>query len=150
MYAPGDADYRRAEGYRAETGWSPSPRLVALASALTRLLAAADGVTEALARHDRAALEASNERSSAIVAEVADIAGSLTGEDRSELGATSIPTLREQLGVAARRNAVLIEQAWAVDAALMRLVLGGGRTVPDPSGAGYASAPGPAYVDRGA
>jgi len=150
MFAPGEADHRRAEGYRAETGWAPSPRLVALASALSRLQAASDGVTEALTHHDRAALEASNELAGAIVAEIGDIAGSLTDDDRADLPDTSIPALRERLGVTARRNAVLIEQAWAVDAALMRLILGGGKTSPDAAGAGYASAPGPAYVDRGA
>ena len=47
MFAPGDTDLNRA-GYRAEGGWAQiSPRLVALASAISRLLAASDGVTEA-------------------------------------------------------------------------------------------------------
>jgi hypothetical protein len=150
VFAPGDADYRRAEGYRADVGRAPSPRLVALASALSRLLAASNGVTEALTHHDRHALEASNDLSDAIVVEIGELAGDLTDGDRAELATTSIPALREQLGIAARRNAVLIEQAWAVDAALMRLVLGAGKPAPDASGSGYGSAPGPAYVDRGA
>jgi hypothetical protein len=150
MFAPGDADYRRAPGYSADTGWSPSPRLVALASTLSRLLAASNGVTEALTRHDRVALETSNELSSSLVAEVGDLAVGLTDQERLDLASTPIPELRAELAAAARRNAVLIEQAWAVDAALMRLILGGGKTGQDAAGTGYGSAPGPAYVDRGA
>jgi hypothetical protein len=150
MFAPGDADNRRAPGYGADNGWSSSPRLVALASAMSRLLAASNGVTEALTRHDRAALEASNELSGSLVAEVGDLAVSLTEQERLDLGLTPIPRLREQLAATARRNAFLIDEAWAVDAALMRLILGGGKTGQDAVGTGYGSTPGPAYVDRGA
>jgi hypothetical protein len=150
MFTPGDADYRRAPEYGTDNDWSSSPRLVALASALSRLLAASNGVTEALTRHDRAALEASNELSGSLVAEVGDLAAALTEQERLELGLTPIPRLREQLAATARRNAFLIEQAWAVDAALMRLVLGGGKAGQEAAGSGYGSTPGPAYVDRGA
>jgi hypothetical protein len=43
---------------------------------------------------------------------------------------------------------LLIEQAWAVDAALMRLLLGLGKVGSDGSVGGYSSNPGPSYVDR--
>jgi hypothetical protein len=151
MFAPGDADFASAAGSRVEIGWSQvSPGLVALASALNRLLAASDGVAEALTRHDRIALENSNELTSALVEEIGDLAESLTDEDRAGIRETPIPGLRSRLAAAARRNAFLIEQAWAVDAALMRLMIGGGRIGPDDSVSGYNTAPGPAYVDRGA
>jgi hypothetical protein len=81
---------------------------------------------------------------------VGDLAVGLTDQERLDLASTPIPELRAELAAAARRNAVLIEQAWAVDAALMRLILGGGKTGQDAAGTGYGSAPGPAYVDRGA
>lgn len=151
MFAAADSDFAGA-GYRVDATWSQvSPRLVALASALTRLLAASDGVADALTRHDRIALERSNEISTVLLEEVGGIAGDLSDDDRYVLAESPIPGLRERLAVASRRNAYLIEQAWAVDAALMRLVLGGGRLGMDnPSVTGYETAPGPAYVDRGA
>ncbi len=151
MFAPGDAEFASTAGSRAEIGWSqPSPRLVAMAAALTRLLAASDRVAEALTRHDRSALESSNELASSLVEEIGKLAGDLSDQERAEMTETAIPGLRMQLGAVARRNAYLIEQAWAVDAALMRLMLGVGRVGPDNSVSGYNSAPGPAYVDRGA
>ena len=150
MFAPGDADFGAA-GYRPEAGWAQiSPRLAALASALDRLLAASDSVAEALNRHDRVALESSNDLATSLVEEVGRLAGDLTDQERAELLSSPIPGLRQKLSNAARRNACLIEQAWAVDAALMRLMLGVGRVGPDNSVSGYNCAPGPAYVDRGA
>ena len=127
------------------------PRLVALASALTRLLAACDGVADALTRHDRVALEKSNELSTQLLAQVDDLAGDLTDDERAWMPESPIPALRDRLAVVSRRNATLIEQAWAVDAALMRLILSGGRVGIERSAiAGYDTTPGPAYVDRGA
>jgi hypothetical protein len=151
MFLPGDTDFSNVAGYRAEVGWSEvSPRLVALAAALNRLLAASDGVAEALTRHDRGALESSNELATALVEEVGDLAGTLTDEDRTEIARTAIPGIREKLAAAARRNAYLIEQAWAVDAALMRLMIGVGRVGPEGPVGGYSAPTGPAYLDRGA
>ena len=151
MFAAADSDFAGA-GYRVDaTLWQVSPRLVALASALTRLLGASDAVADALTRHDRTALDRSNEVSTALMAEIGHIAGDLSDDDRLVLAESPIPSLRERLAVASRRNAYLIEQAWAVDAALMRLILGGGRIGAENSSVtGYETAPGPAYVDRGA
>jgi hypothetical protein len=144
MFAAGETDF--------VASWSQlPPRLAALASALTRLLAASDGVAEALTRHDRVALEKSNELSTALMAEVGRIADDLADDERAWLPETPIPALRDRLAVASRRNATLIEQAWAVDAALMRLILSGGRLGGERSTvSGYDATPGPAYVDRGA
>jgi hypothetical protein len=144
MFAAGETDL--------VASWSQlPPRLVALASALARLLAASDGVAEALTRHDRVALEKSNELSTQLLAQVGNLAGDLTDDERAWMPESPIPALRERLAVASRRNATLIEQAWAVDAALMRLVLSGGRLGGEQSPVStYDSTPGPAYVDRGA
>jgi len=64
------------------------------------------------------------------------------------MAAVGIPGLSERLAAGSRRNAYLIEQAWAVDAALMRLLLGLGKVGADGAFGGYASNPGPTYVDR--
>jgi hypothetical protein len=66
------------------------------------------------------------------------------------LGEFGVPGLCARLADGARRNAYLIEQAWAVDAALMRLLLGLGRVGADGTVGGYSVPPGPTYVDRGA
>jgi hypothetical protein len=150
MFAAGEAGLGSA-GSRAESGWSePSPRLAALASTLDRLVVASDSVAAALIGHDRIALENSNQLASALVEQVRALSETLTEADRAELPAGPIPGLRQKLSTAARRNAHLLEQAWAVDAALMRLMLGVGRVGPDNTVGVYSPAPGPAYVDRGA
>ena len=152
MLAPGGSDYSgNGADYRSEPGWSEaSPRLDALASALGQLAAASDSVAEALTRHDRTALEASNEKADAMVQQVQVLGESLTPEDRTMLDAVGIPALRERIALGARRNAYLIEQAWAVDAALVKLLLGQGRIGADGAVAAYSADPGPACVDRGA
>jgi len=150
MLAAGDTDFGRA-GYRVESTWAQrSPRLVALASTLARLIAASDGVTVALTHHDRPALELANAIAESLVAEVRELAASLTDDDRADLDAAGIVELRRRLAVAARRNAYLIERAWASDAALMRLLLGLGRITAEGNLGNYAENPGPTYVDRGA
>ena len=134
-----------AVDYRGDFG---TPALSALTAALSRLVAASDGVAEAVRRHDRLGLISCNEQADALVGEVNRLNSSLTDEDRALLGVVGVPALCERLSVGARRNALLIEQAWAVDAALMRLLLGLGKVGPDGNVGGYSSNPGPSYVDR--
>jgi len=146
MFAPGDREF--AGNAAARRGGFGSPELTALATALTSLVAASDGVAEAVQRHDRLALIRANETADALVDEVNRLAAALTDGDRMMLGEYGVPALCERLAAGARRNAYLIEQAWAVDAALMRLLLGLGKVGSDGSVGGYSSNPGPSYVDR--
>lgn len=127
-----------------------SSTLAALATAMASLVDASGSVTEAITRHDRIALESANERADALVGRVSELGAALTETDRSLLPETPIPALGEQLAASARRNAYLIEQAWAIDAALLRLMVGAGQADPDSAVAGYNAAAGPACVDRGA
>jgi hypothetical protein len=125
-----------------------SPELAALGSALAGLLAASDRVTDAVTRHDRPALEAANADAETLMAEIGRMAAELTPADRPFLAEIGIPATCERLAIGSRRNAYLIEQAWAVDAALMRLLLGLGRPGADGPISPYASAPGPTWLDR--
>jgi hypothetical protein len=125
-----------------------APGPAALRAALGGLVAASDRVSDAVRRHDRLALEAANAEADALVIEVGRLAAALTPEDRQFLGELGIPAACERLAAGSRRNAVLIEQAWAVDAALMRLMLGAGRAGADGSTPGYGSTPGPTWLDR--
>lgn len=146
MFAAGEREFAGyAEGYRASFG---STDLSALTAALGRLAEATDGMADAVTRHDRLALARSNEQAEALVDDVNRLAAALTDEDRALLGPAGIPALCERLSTAARRNAYLIEHAWAVDAALMRLLLGLGKIGADGAVGGYATNPGPSYVDR--
>ena len=146
MFAQGDLTLAgNAVDFRADFG---TPALSALTNALSRLVAASDGVADAVRRHDRLALVGCNEQADALVGEVNTINASLADSDRALLGVVGVPALCERLAASARRNALLIEQAWAVDAALMRLLLGLGKVGSDGSVGGYSSNPGPSYVDR--
>jgi hypothetical protein len=148
MFAAGDREF--AGNAAVRRGGLGSPELAALVTALTSLVAASDGVAEAVNRHDRLALIRANDTADALVDEVNRLAAALSEGDRLILGEYGVPALCERLAAGARRNAYLIEQAWAVDAALMRLLLGLGKVGADGSVGGYVAPPGPAYVDRGA
>jgi hypothetical protein len=148
MLAPGESELA---GYEVSTRASfGSAELNALAIALSRLVEASDGVAEAVTHHDRVALVASTEKADGLVDEISGLAAALSVEDRAMLAEFGVPALCRRLAVSARRNAYLIEHAWATDAALMRLLLGLGRVGPDGAVGGYAVAPGPTCVDRGA
>jgi hypothetical protein len=148
MLAPGDLEFAgNAADYRASFG---SPQLSALTTALGRLVAATDGMADAVTRHDRLALMRCNEQAEPLVDEVNRLTATLTEEDRAVLGETGVTALCERLAAGMRRNARLIEHAWAVDAALMRLLLGLGRVGADGAVGSYSANPGPTYVDRGA
>jgi hypothetical protein len=146
MFAPGDREFAgNAVIDRASFG---SPELYALTNALNELVGVSDGVADAVGRHDRIALTTCNEQAEALVEQVGRLNSALTDDDRSLLGDVGVPALCDRLAAGARRNAYLIEQAWAVDAALMRMLLGLGKVGSDGSVGGYSSNPGPSYVDR--
>lgn len=138
----------------------PSPRVASLVASMDELALATDDVASAVARHDHEALVAANERSNRLIEQVARHSARLTELDRPEAAAAGIVDRAERLREGARRNAYLIERAWATDAALMRLLAGlarrGGEAA-EYAGAENGCAPGaygapsvPAYLDRGA
>ncbi len=146
MLAPSDLQLAGASGQSA--GMPVSPRVAAFAAALSALIAATDAVAEAVRGHDHQALLAANARAEAALAEVGRRAPSVGADDRIELEWAGVPALCESLRSATRRNAHLIEHAWAVDAALIRLVAGLGRSTSEGGVGQYGNAPAPAYVDR--
>ena len=146
MFAPGDSEFAgSAVDYRAGLG---SAELSALKSALDRLIAASDGVADAVTRHDRPGLESRNEQADALVDEVNRLTAALSDEDRALLGPAGVTALCQRLAAGARRNAYLIEHAWATDAALMRLIMGLGTGGSDGAVEGYSTNPGPTCMDR--
>ena len=136
-----------AAAYQVAPG---SPALSALTSALSALVTISDEVTLAVQNHDRLALISRNERAEGLIEEVNRIGGTLTDAERSMLADAGVPALVARLSAGARRNAFLIEQAWAVAAALIRLLMGVGRIGPDGTVGGYSANPGPACVNRDA
>jgi hypothetical protein len=146
MVTPGDREFAGSAVAYAD-GFS-SAGISELTNALSRLVAASDGMADAVTRHDRVSLLSWNEQAEALVEDVNGRAAALTEEDRALLGASEVAGLCQQLAAGARRNAYLIEHAWATDAALMRLLLGLGNVSADGSVGGYATNPGPSYVDR--
>ena len=130
------------------------PRATALTSALDALVDATDALTVAVERHDLVALVAASDRAEVLTIRVDSIAAELGPIDRIELDAARIAQLTERLAVGARRNAYLIERAWALDAATMRMLVGLGQERLDAlpgerPGSGYMAAMAPAlYLDR--
>ncbi len=132
-----------------------SDRPAALLAALGELAGAAASLTAAVERHDLAALVAANERAEILSARVGDLANALTDADRARLDLARMAALRDRLDLAARRNAYLIERAWAVDAATMRLLVGLGRSgsatdlgAPDHPARTYVTHEPPGDIDR--
>jgi hypothetical protein len=146
MVTPGDREFAgSAVDYRASFG---SPELSALTTTLGLLVAASDGVGEAVTRHDRLALERCNEQAEALLDQVNSLTCALSDEDRGLFGEFGVTALCERLVAGSRRNAFLIEHAWATDAALMRLIMGLGTGGTDGAVPGYGTTPGPTCVDR--
>jgi hypothetical protein len=108
-------------------------RASALAAALEDLADASDTLTIAVERHDLAGLLAASDRADRLTTRVAGLAAALEPADRTQLDGARIAGLRERLSISARRNAYLIERAWALDAATMRLLAGLGQGGADAS-----------------
>jgi hypothetical protein len=133
------------------TSFAPAPaadRPTALVAALGELADATDSLTSAVERHDHASLVAANERAAALAARIGDLSAGLTDADRVRIDHARIGALRERIERAARRNAYLIERAWALDAATMRLLASLGRPAGDLPIHSYSPPPGPGYLDR--
>ena len=117
--------------------------------ALLRDLAdAAEALGDALMRHDRIALVAANERSDAVTSRLTERAEALTPEEREELASPALAPVFDRIRAAARRNMVLIEQAWALDAATLRLLAGVGQAQPETPLGPYRSPARAGYLDR--
>ena len=115
---------------------------------LRDLADASDALGDALMRHDHAALLTANGRTESVTAALTARAETLTDSERSELASPVLAPLFDRIRAAARRNAVLIEQAWELDAATMRLLVGVGRAQADGQLAAYAAPVQAGYVDR--
>jgi hypothetical protein len=139
---------------------SASPRRVAAASSLRAnsgdwladeladLVVACDATTTALERRDLPGLIAANERAEALMDRIRERATDLNDSDLSHADTDPARVLRERIDRATRRNAYLIERAWALDAATMRLLASLGRPAPDQATHPYAPPNGPGYLDR--
>ena len=143
-----------AAALRAGSSRTPgATRAAALSVALEDLADASDTLTIAVERHDLPALVAASDRAERLTERVAGLAGGLDAADRVELDGSRIARLRERLAVSARRNAYLIERAWALDAATMRLLAGlsqgGADASPDRPMAAYLPSAGAVlHLDR--
>ena len=106
-------------------------RAAALSTALEQLADTSDLLTIAVERHDLPGLVDASDRAEALTEHVAGLVSVLSDLDRVELDAPRITGLRARLAESARRNAYLIERAWALDAATMRLLAGLAIPTPD-------------------
>jgi hypothetical protein len=133
------------------TGTASPNRSVADADAAALLEALAetgDALTAALVAHDLDGITAATQAAQALVERLDDVAAD---PDAPRPSRASTAALAARIGVTARRNAVLLESAWATDAAMLRF-LAAAATEADGSPAAYGpSVPGvvPAgWLDR--
>jgi hypothetical protein len=115
---------------------------------LDALAEAGDAMTAALVAHDLDAITAATHDAETLVEQLERVERGARAKraDRERRAAVA-----ERIGASARRNAVLLESAWATDAALLRL-LAAAALEADAAAAGYEPAPaGPAgWLDRSA
>jgi len=119
-----------------------------LAEELGSLATACEATTAAVERHDLTALVGANELAETLTERIRDRAAALTDAERARVGSDRIRTLHERISRAVQRNAFVIERAWALDAATMRLLASLGRPDPDQPLHSYAPPGGPGYLDR--
>jgi hypothetical protein len=143
--APSQGSRVPAAGASAPGGRDP---VIRLGEDLQDLADVTDALTRAVECHDLAGLVASNDRAEALAARIGETSAGLTDADRERLDRQRVRGLCERIDLAVRRNAYLIERAWALDAVTMRLLAGLGRTGADASPHSYAQPSAPGYVDR--
>lgn len=134
-------------------GLRPGSRAAQLLGALIELADATDALTIAVERRDLPGLVAATDRAGATIPRIEQLTATLTPDERAELDPRHVAVLNERLAVAARRNAYLIERAWALDAATLRLLMSVGSTLgaTDPTASTYAAPGAPAgWIDRSA
>jgi hypothetical protein len=134
-------------------GGAGASRARDLATALESLAEASDALTIAVERHDLTALIAASDRAERLTERVGALAADLDAVDRIDLDGDRIAGLRERLATSSRRNAYLIERAWALDAATMRILAGVGQGNADagderPIATYRAPGNGPLHLDR--
>ena len=110
---------------------------------LTSLADAGDALTRALVAHDHDAIVAATQDAGRLIAALAESSSS-----RND-ATPAARRLGERIATGARRNAQLLERAWATDAALLRLLATAAR--PDAaSGPAWAAAEPAGFLDRSA
>jgi hypothetical protein len=129
------------------------PDAPAAAALLEGLADTSDALTVAIVRRDHDAIVAATGRAEALIERLAsldaDAAGRLVPDP-------AVAPLAARIGSAARRNALLLERAWATDAALLRLLAMAARAGSDAAGAQAYAQPSPdpsqpaGWLDRSA
>jgi hypothetical protein len=112
-----------------------------LQAALAELAELVDAIADAVRGHDLAGLGAANERATELHAALAERISALGEAGRLPPAAGPLGGLIGRLRSGVRRNALLIERAWAIDAATTRLLLSLGRGPAAPVSGVYAPIP---------
>lgn len=132
----------------APAGRPAEPHLGPLLAALAELTDASEAMADAVRRRDLDALTAACHRAQELTARVEAHRRALDTVEPTDGQAGRLRALRDRLAAAARRNALLIEQAWALDAATLRLIAGFGRGPDGGAAAFYAVLTSSAWLDR--
>lgn len=123
----------------ARRGRTPETE-IELDAALAGLADAVDAIAVAVGSHDLAALEAANARALTLQGVLAARIAAIDEAERVR-PAHQIAVLVGRLRFGVRRNALLIERAWAIDAATTRLLMSLGRHPNEPRTGVYVPEP---------
>jgi hypothetical protein len=107
------------------------------ATLLTALADASDALTAAIVHHDREAIVAATRDAEEIVERLSRLEGSPDPDARPRTA--DVVLLAARIEAAARRNALLLEAAWATDAAILRLLATTAREESDRASGDYGA-----------
>jgi len=109
------------------------------ATLLAALADASDALTAAIVAHDREAIVAATRDAEAIVAHISRLEGAPDTGARRRPADARVMLLAARIEAAARRNAVLLERAWATDAAMLRLIASAARSEAEAASGDYGA-----------
>ncbi len=109
------------------------------ATLLAALADASDDLTAAIVHHDREAIVAATRDAETLVEQLSRLEASPDTDARPRPADADVILLAARIEAAARRNARLLEAAWATDAAILRLLASAARAETERASGDYAA-----------
>jgi len=109
------------------------------ATLLAALADTSDALTVAIVAHDREAIVAATQDAEGLVEQLSRLEGSPDPDARPRPTDAVVLLLAARIEATARRNAILLERAWATDAAMLRLIATAAKAESDAASGDYGA-----------
>lgn len=119
------------------------------ATLLAALAETSDALTVAIVAHDREAIVAATRDAERLVEQLSSLEGSLDPDAHRTQFDADLLLLAARIEATARRNALLLERAWATEAAVLRLLAAAAKAESDAASAGYGAGAAATATDTG-